>query len=143
MQNEISARDEALSMYSDIHKDAYGFRPREHAWERVMKMTDAELEEEIHYLSGVAAQEAALEDERESQAETEIGIAHEALMKDHGVSAGTAWSWLIKAQDNCYWEEENVYDVEHFVWAVGVGCGKRGWELTREINAALKEDGLT
>jgi hypothetical protein len=31
MSNEITARDEALSLYSDLYKDCYGFRPR-FAW---------------------------------------------------------------------------------------------------------------
>ena len=59
--NEHTTRD--YSLYSDVHKDAYGFRPRD--WDRVRSMTDAEFQAEIDRLCDRASEEAEREDRRE------------------------------------------------------------------------------
>lgn len=136
MTNEISEREMNLSMYSDIHKDAYSFRPRD--WDRIRSMTDAELEEEIHYLSGIAAQEAEIEAKAEAEAEVELRGRHKALMDEQGIDAATAWRWILQAEST--YENEMVQDLGYFVWNMRVGCGSRGHALEAEIRKLLEAE---
>ena len=46
--DHIEAREELFSLYSDAHKDAYGFRPRgEHTFLRLQAMSRDELQREF------------------------------------------------------------------------------------------------
>lgn len=56
---EMSAQEQALAMYSDIHKEAFGFRPRE-----AQEMTAGQAERAIKYCARVIKADR----EREAQA---------------------------------------------------------------------------
>lgn len=124
----ISERDELLQMYSDVHKDAYGFRPRD--YDRVKALSLDELRAEMDYLGKVAMEEYEREQAAEKEAAFNLGVAVEALAQDQGVSVGTAWRWMMQAEDL-----EN--DLEHFLWRQGVGCGETARELAQEIREVL------
>ena len=112
MMNEHTTRD--YSLYSDVHKDAYGFRPRD--WDRVEAMTDAEFEEEIDYLCKRAQEEAEREDREEAAALARWQERISAEAAAQSVDVATMVRWEMQAQDEDW--------VEHYVWDQGVGCGR-------------------
>lgn len=110
----ISERDELLSMYSDVHKDAYGFRPRD--YDRVKALSLDELRAEMDYLGKVAAEEYDREVKAEGEAALRLWASAMGLAMSQNVPLATAYRWLMQAEDL-----EN--DLEHFLWRQGVGCG--------------------
>jgi CO dehydrogenase/acetyl-CoA synthase alpha subunit len=120
----MTDRAELLSMYSDIHKDAYGFRPRD--WERVQALSDAEIRAEIEDLSKTAMAEAEREERAERRAATELSELARKLATEQGIDIPTAYRWLIAAEgDYC--------DLEHFLWKMGVGCGRIAYHFRQEL----------
>ena len=90
-------RESLLSFYSDAHKDAYGFRPRD--WETIRNKSTEELRADIENF----AQEMELEEEiqmREQAEQKARWNAHiEGIMRDNGVDRGTALRWDMEAMD--------------------------------------------
>lgn len=126
MMNIQNERDELLSMYSDVHKDAYGFRPREAAWAEVRAMSLDELRAEMDYLGKVAAEEYDREVKAEGEAALRLWATAMGLAMSQNVPLATAYRWLIEA------EGEHV-DLEHFLWLSGVGCGNIARTMQAEI----------
>lgn len=111
----ITERDELLSMYSDVHKDAYGFRPRD--WERVTLLTDEELQSEVDYLWKRAEEKSEREDRYEAEALAEWQDRVSSRARSLRVDIPTVVRWEIQAEgDYC--------DLEHYLWIQGVGCGR-------------------
>ena len=91
------SRQNLLAIYSDIHKDATGSRPRD--WAAIQLKSNEELLEDIEYFSKVADEEI----ERERAAQTEqkkLWEAHIAgIMRDNNVDRATALRWDMDAMD--------------------------------------------
>lgn len=126
MQNEMirSDREILLSMYSDIHKDAYGFRPRD--YDRVALLTDEELGLECEELGKIAMEEFAREEQAERESAAELADLARRLASENGVDIPTAYRWLIAA-------EGEYCDLEHFLWKMGVGCGRIAFAFRQEL----------
>jgi hypothetical protein len=120
----ITERNELLSMYSDVHKDAYGHRPRD--WERVMLLTDEELVAECEKLGEIAMAEMAREEQAEREAAAELSELARKLATEQGIDIPTAYRWLIAA-------EGDYVDLEHFLWKMGVGCGRIAYHFRLEL----------
>ena len=80
-------REELLSMLSDLSKDAYGFRVRDHHLR-----TDQELLELVDYYQGMV--DDYIEREMELEAK-----AVEALANDFGVDQDAILRWMKDAND--------------------------------------------
>ena len=91
------SRQNLLAIYSDIHKDATGSRPRD--WAAIQLKSNEELLEDIEYFSKVADEE--IERERAAQAEQKkLWEAHIAgIMRDNNVDRATALRWDMDAMD--------------------------------------------
>ena len=91
------SRQNLLAMYSDIHKDAYGSRPRN--WEEITQKTDAELIEDIEYLSKIAERE--MEEERKAEVAAKLRWEEHIarLMQESNVNRATALRWDMEAMD--------------------------------------------
>ena len=91
------SRQNLLAIYSDIHKDATGSRPRD--WAAIQLKSNKELLEDIEYFSKVADEE--IERERAAQAEQKkLWEAHIAgIMRDNNVDRATALRWDMDAMD--------------------------------------------
>ena len=63
------------SLVSDLHKDAYGFRPRFDFWNRWSKMTDDEKQAEWTSLIASAQDTADWESARQDRAEADVTAA--------------------------------------------------------------------
>jgi phage terminase small subunit len=80
--------------YSDLHKDVYGFRPRQTAW---FSMTDAEKQVEWDFLVNQLGR--VIEEEKQQQAEAVVEF--EALVvktiESGAKDRATALNWIMDA----------------------------------------------
>ena len=126
----ISERDELLQIYSDVHKDAYGFRPGEGQWYAVKAMSLDELKAEMDRLGDIAADEYAREVAAEKSAIVHLQATIARMMSEQGIDEATAYRWLIQA-------EGDYVDLEHFLWLYGCGCGNDARALQADLDARL------
>ena len=123
--DDLSELEQLATIYSDAHKDAYGFRPRGGG---------------IHNPTTVEEYRAAIEDcgrtieeeeKRERAYEAKALAAFEAeiatLVADHGIARETALRWWFEAEgfeprDHIGWARQ---DAEHVLWKRGIAI--REW----------------
>lgn len=87
------------SLYSDLYKDVYGFRPRGEAMARVRRMTDAEFEAEWAYLQRELSHEMAIEQAGELRQSRGLLQRLRGLRQQHGIDAAAALRWDFDASD--------------------------------------------
>lgn len=131
-----STRESLLSMYSDVHKDAYNFRPR--GWDQIRNLSDTELSKQIDQMIEMAQDSETRESKIEATNELKLQNLVAELKSSQSVTAGTAFRWLMQAE-GC--QHKDFYDIEHFLWSMGVGCGSRAYNLRLEIESMLRMDG--
>lgn len=101
---------EALSLLSDIHKDAYGFRPRNYDFEA---MTLQDILDETERVYAVSLEEMKAQKEADK---VSIKRFKELLVKTIGLGAKTfdkALEWLF---DGSGIERDEPYGVEEFLY---------------------------
>ena len=129
---EPTYRQNLLSVISDQHKSAYGFRPD---LSRYAEMSDAELEEVLDQL-GEAVE---LQMEREAEMERKNVEAFQNLIQDTiQLGAGdreTALRWLVDAEDI---DLRGMMDVEGFLYRKGILFTEFGSELKQELSKFIK-----
>jgi hypothetical protein len=128
----ITEHEELLSIYSDVHKEATGYRPGENQWIAVEAMSLDELKEEMKFLEFVAQDERAREVAAEKSAIMDLRETVASLMSEHGIDQATAYRWLIQAELS---SESDSIDVGYFLWSYGCGCGMPARALQTEIEA--------
>ena len=113
------------SIFSDLHKDAYGFRPRGHEyfdaaperkqeiWVRVCEDLEASQEEESR---------------REQEAVAEFKAQITRVIEAGAGNRITALRWMTSTE-TFYLEQ----DVEHWVWNQGILFTDYGRELVEEL----------
>ena len=113
------------SIFSDLHKDAYGFRPRGHEyfdaaperkqeiWVRVCEDLEASQEEESR---------------REQEAVAEFKAQITRVIEAGAGNRITALRWMTSTE-TFYLEQ----DVEHWVWNQGILFTDYGRELVKEL----------
>ena len=121
------SRQNLLAMYSDIHKDAVGFRPRD--WETVSQKTNDEIVKDIEYYSKLADEEIELERKHQAEQRARWTAHIEGIMQDNGVNRATALRWDMDAMGA-------VGDVGYYcyLWSLG-------YELEGEIANEIKTCG--
>ena len=111
--------------YSDLHKEAYGFRPRGATYARWEAMTPAEKQAEWDYLCDASERSA-----REERAE-EIRCAkvlEERIAETISIGAGdreTAIRWIAEGEDASD-------DMDYLCYKLGVCFGYFGGRRTQE-----------
>jgi uncharacterized protein YwqG len=105
----IEERNGMLQIYSDFHKDAYGFRPRYNYSE----LSDAELIADFERFDVDATEKRRNEREMEEQAIVDF---EELITKTINLGAEdrvTALKWI--------WDgSEELYDISFFLWQNGI-----------------------
>lgn len=123
---DVAEREELLNIYSDYHKEAYGFRPSN--WKYInAKTTDellADFEEFRKICEANAEAEAAWEEE--SVARFKYNVANT-------ISAGagdedTALRWMVEAA-----VEKYGWDWEHYLWSEGILYSDYGKRIGKKI----------
>ena len=117
---------------SDLHKDVYGFRPREAFWADWDNCTPAEKQktwdEYCNALEANAIQEAV-------QEAANVAKFEDRVQDVIAIGAGnrtTALEWIV-GQETFY----HIQDVEHFVWQQGILFTDYGKKLIKEIAAIV------
>jgi hypothetical protein len=125
LNQELTARENMILLYSDFHKDAYGIRPR---GLNLYAYTTEELEADF------ARFEQVCEDNRKEElvAEMEADKAFRALITNTiQMGAGdevTALRWIAEGE-----VEQYGYDYEHFLWSQGIAYSAYGKEIAKKI----------
>jgi hypothetical protein len=122
---ELSHRENMLLLYSDFHKDAYGFRPRTI---NVHALTTEELEADFDRFEQVCADNR----EEELAAEFEADKAFQTLITNT-IQMGandeiTALRWIAEGA-----VEQYGYDYEHFLWNQGILYSAYGKRIAQKI----------
>jgi len=119
---EYTPREEMLSMMSDMHKDAYGFRGRVNYSNYSMD----ELNAEVDFLQGI------IEDDLKQQAvrqQQDIVVFKNLIQEtiEHGAgNHETALRWLLEGS-------EYPQDIEMFVWSYGIDFCDYGRSIYKQI----------
>ena len=122
---ELTARENLILLYSDFHKDAYGIRPR---GLNLYAFTTEELEADF------ARFEQVCEDNRKEElvAEMEADNTFRALI-ENTIQMGandeaTALRWIAEGE-----VEQYGYDYEHFLWSQGIAYSAYGKEIAKKL----------
>lgn len=116
------------SIVSDLHKDAFGFRPREYFWDCWEEMTDDEKQSEWDSLCAESERQGELDRAHEA---ADV-VAFEALVEAH-IELGakdrtTALRWMTQTE-----EFYNIQCVEQWVWEKGILFTDTGRALVKEL----------
>ncbi len=133
MMIEPTEFEMTLAIYSDVHKDAYGFRPNN--WAEVRNWSLAQLEQEIAELAEIASDAVSLEKAQEEAASQALVRAHNDLMVLNAIGSADAWRWLLQADQPDV--TDGKYDIGYFLWNSGVGVGDIAENMEIEIRAML------
>ena len=115
------------SIFSDLHKDAYGFRPRGHEYFEAAP----ERKQEI-WVQTIEALEASQEEEsrREQEAVAEFEAQITRVIKAGAGDRITALRWMIQPAGETFRLEQ---DVEYWVFNQGFLFTEYGRELVEEL----------
>ena len=100
--------------YSDLHKDALGFRPIESSWIRWCAMSQEEKQTEWDSLCGIL--DRVMKDEKAAEI-VAVAEFESRLFQLIGLGAKdreTAIKWVFDA--------EEAYDYDHLCFALGLPC---------------------
>ncbi len=116
-------RNGMIQIYSDYHKDAYGFRPRHIS---VHELSDEQIIEDFQTFGNIVA-----ENNKQEQIQLEYDLKKwDKLIQDTiNMGAGdydTALRWIVQGA--------NDWDAEAIVWSNGILFSDKGRELVQEIN---------
>ena len=125
LNQELTARENMILLYSDFHKDAYGIRPR---GLNLYAFTTEELEADFNRFEQVCADNR----EEELAAEFEADKAFQTLITNT-IQMGahdevTALRWIAEGE-----VEQYGYDYEHFLWSQGIAYSAYGKEIAQKI----------
>ncbi len=121
----------ALSLLSDMHKDAYGFRPRYYNYEA---MSIADIQEEIEKCSEEITKNMT---EEKIQMEEDVKAFKALIDETIGYGAGdiiTALRWLFDGSGVSIDEQEAA---ETFAWKNGIMFSDYGRIVVKELNKIL------
>lgn len=117
----------STEIFSDLHKDAYGFRPRGHRFYDETT-TDAERQEIWDYLVQVVEDNIAAEREHEARAlrDFETQVANTIALG--AGDRASALRWMTSGEDFY-----NSQCVEHWVWNQGILFTDEGRQLVKDL----------
>jgi hypothetical protein len=126
----LSKREALLQIYSDYHKDAYGFRPRYDYSAYSLEQLEADFARFGQMISEAA--EAEARDERAAVAAYQSVIR--TLIEVGAGDEETALRWLASAG-----VEECGPDYEHYLWKEGILHTEYGRELGTKLGPIFNE----
>ena len=122
---ELTHRENMILLYSDFHKDAYGFRPRTI---NVYALTTEELEADFDRFEQVCNENRVAEVAAEEEADIRF---KELIANTIAIGAGdepTALRWIV---EGAY--PEYGFDYEHFLWSQGIAYTEYGKAMAKVI----------
>lgn len=122
---EIVEREDMILLYSDFHKDAYGFRPRG------LNLQDFSLEElraDFARFAEVCKENAEIEAKAAAKAVEAFKLAIKKTIAAGAGNHKTALRWLAEAA-----AEQYGWDYEHYLWSEGILFTDYGKKIAKEI----------
>jgi hypothetical protein len=117
-------------LFSDLHKDAYGFRPHGHEFYDV---TPERKQEIWDYFCKIVEENIAAEREHEARALRDFEQEVQNTIELGAGDRATALRWMT--------QNEKFYDqqcVEHWVWNQGILFTDEGRALVKELMGIVK-----
>lgn len=127
-----SEREEMLYMYSDYHKEAYGFRPRN--WEYIYSKTTEELLADFARFAEICEKNAEAESVWEAESVKRFKSAIANTIAIGADDENTALRWMVEAaveKYGCGW------DYEHYLWSEGILYTDYGKRIAKKIAKML------
>lgn len=117
----MTAREEMISLMSDLYKDVYGFRPRiaYSTW------STADLQAEWDFLIEKLDRSIELEKQAYQNARERYDAYIYQLMIDHGISKADAIRWDLNG----------AADIDHHLWEWGLNMTDT-YEIIEELRQA-------
>jgi hypothetical protein len=126
-------REEAISIYSDQYKSAYGIRPRNYNWDA---FTLEEIYAELDSIQVIIDRQIV---EEEIWERASVVAFNELIEKTISLGAGnreTALRWLF---DGATEEFSGYMDYEHFIYQQGIMHTKEGDAVIQELIEIYKK----
>jgi len=123
-------------LVSDLHKDAFGFRPTDHFWDRWEEMSPVQKQLEWDRL--LQRSEDAADHERKRGQEAVVEF--EWWLRKAENRAGTvenALRWMTESERDSGWMAHSQ-DAEHWVWKQGFLFTDRGREVVEMLKRIYK-----
>ena len=117
-------------LFSDLHKDAYGFRPRGHEFYDV---TPERKQEIWDYFCKIVEENIAAEREHEARALRDFEQEVQNTIELGAGDRATALRWMT--QTETFYHEQSV---EHWVWERGILFTDEGRALVKELMGIVK-----
>lgn len=111
---DMTALEQAATIYSDMHKDAYGFRPREGGLHNPVTLADYDVA--FDEMQAVIRENEAREADRAAAALEAVRGEIADLQQQHGIDRETALRWWFEAEGR----NDGPQDREMVLWARGV-----------------------
>lgn len=112
-------------IFSDLHKDAYGFRPRGHEF---YDATPERKQEIWDYFCQVVEDNIAAEREHEARAMRDFEQEVQNMIDLGAGDRTTALRWMTQSEE--YYTEQCV---EHWVWNRGILFTDEGRQLVKDL----------
>ena len=122
---ELSHRENMILIYSDFHKDAYGFRPR---GINLYAFTTEELEADFARFEQVCADNRIEELAAEFEADRAFQTLIENTIQMGANDEVTALRWIAEGE-----VEQYGYDYEHFLWNQGIAYSAYGKRIAQKL----------
>lgn len=128
---------------SDLHKDAFGFRPTERFWNKWEEMTPAQKQAEWDYICLEADERAAAEARFTQARELEFerwltkvcdAMGHDVDFLRSEEHVRKALRWMTQ-EERANGQMANSQDAEHWVWKQGILFTDRGREVVTHLKS--------
>lgn len=111
---DMTALEQAATIYSDMHKDAYGFRPREGGIHNPQTLED--YDSAFADMQATIRANEAMADFTARRALNAVRGEIAALQQQHGIDRETALRWWFEAEGR----NEHAQDREMALWSRGI-----------------------
>jgi hypothetical protein len=123
----LEERKSMLQVYSDFHKEAYGFRPRGIDYSA---MSDEQLIADYDRFGEICRQNEILEAKQLEADLAAFDLQIERTIQLGAADYKTALKWLFDGEGMDW---ENPQNLEHFVWRKGILWSDKGKAVLKDL----------
>lgn len=124
--SELAEREELLDIYSDYHKEAYGFRPSN--WAYIYAKTTEELLADFAVFAEICKENEEAEALAEAHAVEKFKAAIANTIAIGAGDEATALRWIVEAA-----VEKYGWDLDHYLWSEGILFTDYGKEIAKKL----------
>ncbi len=123
-------REELLSLISDMHKDAYGFRPRGYNWS---SYNNDDLETQLDSYEKIIQENTNNEALHNTTKVEEFKLLLQNTINNGTGDRHTALRWLFQGS------ELSIYEYERFIYNQGIAYTPYGDTITTELLTIIQQ----